>query len=375
MRVGTVAAITGLVGLGVLGAAGAPAGAVTPARTAWWNEAPLGLVLAATPPQPDELLVAEGAGRPDAVAAVDYSVAGTPGAGHDALGVSATLTVSLDTSSSVGTPAVLACPVVPSDAGWPAGGDQRGAPPSSDCSSGRAVAGQVSSDGASVTFPLTPAQQLAGHPGVFNLVLAPASQTPFQAVFRPPGNASFTVNPPPQPGPAAPASSAGAPASGGAGAPPGTPAGGAPGPGGAAPMGAPPPSLASGDLGSVTALPAPAAVGPGAASAPAGPVPGAPARPSPSAAASRPPAAPGRPGGLFGGRRGQLVGVWILVDVGVVLFLFGSDLERAPRLLGSVAARRAGPVPAAPAALEGQAEVRGIGRFARPRTAPPRRLY
>ena len=368
-----------LAALGAFSAGASPADALAPARTAWWNEAPLGLVLSTTPPQPDQLLVGEGTGRPDAVAAVDYSLGGTPGAGHDLLDASATLTLSLDPTSSVGTPSVLACPVAPSAAAWRAGGDQSGAPPAADCSSGRAVSGQVSSDGTTVTFSLTPAQQLAGHPGVFNLILGPAAQTPFQAVFQPPGSAAFTVAPPPPPASATPAPAGGPTGSGGATAPSGTPAGGVPGPSGAAPPGSASPGLGPGDLGSVTALPAPSAAGPASPAPASGTAPGAlpptGGRPAPGAArATGGPTASSRPGGLFGGRREQLLGVWLLVDVGLVLFLFGSDLERAPRLLGSMAARRVRPAAVA-APVEGQGEVRGIGRFARPRTGPPRRLY
>ena len=80
---------------------------------------------------------------------------------------------------------------------------------------------------------------------------------------------------------------------------------------------------------------------------------------------------PARPGeGWLTGRRQRLLAVWILVDVGGALLWFGSAPARAPKLLGSVGAHRSSlPTEGAP-----DQEVRGIGRFARPRTAPPSRL-
>lgn len=89
---------------------------------------------------------------------------------------------------------------------------------------------------------------------------------------------------------------------------------------------------------------------------------------APSVAAHPAPARPGQ--GWLTGRRQQLLAVWILVDVGGLLLWFGSEPARAPKLLGSVGAHRA-------ARAEEEAEdqpVRGIGRFARPRSGPPSRL-
>ncbi|HEX5268625.1 MAG TPA: hypothetical protein VFW24_17810, partial [Acidimicrobiales bacterium] len=195
MRRWPVGAVTGLGALAALGAAAPPAAALTPARTAWWNEAPLGIVVSPSPVRPDQLMVAEGTAAPQAVAAVYYAVTPASGAGTPST-ISATLRMPLDTGSSVGTPAVAACPIQPAAAGWQKGGGQGGAPPAYDCSNGKAVTGQLSSDGGSLVFALTPAQEQAGSAGVFDLELIPTAPTPFQAVFDPPGNSDFTVTPP-----------------------------------------------------------------------------------------------------------------------------------------------------------------------------------
>ena len=383
MRRWPVAGVTGLGALAVLGASATPAAALTPNRTAWWNEAPLGLVVSPSPVQSDQLMVAEGTAAPEAVAAVYYSVAGSQ-SGGDASSVSATLRMPLDPSSSVGTPAVEACPIQPAAAGWRKGGAQTGSPPAYDCTNGKGVGGQLSSDGASLLFTLTPDQQQTGSPGVFDLELIPASATPFQTVFNQPGNGDFTLTAPSPAagGPSAPGP-AGAPAPGGSSAPAGgdqgstAPSGSDTSGAGSGPA-ASSPDLGSGDLGSAPALTAPAlpsaSSAPGTTGAASTATSGGASRVA--AGALRPTASSGGPaGGWLGGRRKQVFGVWLLVDVGLVLFLFGSELERAPRLLGSVAARR-GAAPVPPQADEGAGgEVRGIGRFARMRTEPARRLY
>jgi hypothetical protein len=382
-----VAGVTGLGALAAFGAAAVPAAALTPTRTAWWNEAPLGLVVSPSPVQPNQLMVAEGTATPQAVAAVYYSAAGSQGTGGDVASLSATLRMPLDTGSSVGTPAVEACPIQPAAAGWKKGGDQTGAPPAYDCTNGKGVAGQLSSDGASLLFTLTPAQQQAGSPGVFDLELIPASPTPFQTVFDQPGNGDFAVTAPSPPtgGTAAPGTG-GAPASGGASAPAGGGQGsgspsGSDTSGGGSGFVASSPDLGAGSLGSAPALSAPAA--PSVSAVPgtsaSGSTAGSGGAGRVAAGALRPTASNGSAGsggGWLGGRRKQVFGVWLLVDAGLALFLFGSEMERAPRLLGSVAARR-GAARVEPQTDEGGAvgEVRGIGRFARVRTDPARRLY
>ena len=386
MRRWPVATVSGLGALAALGAAATAAAALTPNRTAWWNEAPLGLVVSPSPVQPDQLMVAEGTAAPQAVAAVYYAVAGSQAAGGAPAAVSATLRMPLDTGSSVGTPAVEACPIQPAAAAWHKGGGQTGTPPADDCSNGKAVAGQLSSDGTSLLFALTPAQQQAGSPGVFDLELVPAAPTPFQTVFNRPTDGDFTVTPPPAAGGTSAPGTGGAPAPGGSSAPAGGDQGsaapsGSDTSGGGSGSVASSPDLGSGDLGSAPALSAPSL--PSSSSAPTG---SGSASTGTSGGVSRVAAGALRPtassasggsgGGWLGGRRKQVFGVWLLVDVGLVLFLYGSELERAPRLLGSVAARRgAARVQPEPEAAPAAVEVRGIGRFARPRAEPARRLY
>ncbi len=68
----------------------------------------------------------------------------------------------------------------------------------------------------------------------------------------------------------------------------------------------------------------------------------------------------------------------LLVMTGLALFFLSSQPERTPRVLGPLASRvtggrsrpESGPVPVPAAAPP----VRGIGRFARERTAAPKRL-
>lgn len=83
------------------------------------------------------------------------------------------------------------------------------------------------------------------------------------------------------------------------------------------------------------------------------------------------PSVPAQPGqGWLTGRRQRLLAVWLLVDVGGLLFWYGAEPVRAPKLLGAVGAHRLEPETVEPDIRP----VRGIGRFARPRSGPPSRL-
>ncbi len=67
----------------------------------------------------------------------------------------------------------------------------------------------------------------------------------------------------------------------------------------------------------------------------------------------------------------------LLVATALALWFVAAQPDRAPRLLGSLRARRPGAgVGAGPVAVATTAPpvVRGVGRFARERTAPPKRL-
>ena len=64
--------------------------------------------------------------------------------------------------------------------------------------------------------------------------------------------------------------------------------------------------------------------------------------------------------------------VSVLLTMGVALWYVGGQPSRAPRLLGSLGSASAAPA----AAPIGASPIRsgGIGRFAKPRSGPPRRL-
>ena len=105
------------------------------------------------------------------------------------------------------------------------------------------------------------------------------------------------------------------------------------------------------------------------------------ATPAPAAAGrqqNRTPASPGSPfpqaAGPIGDRsdnRAERIGaVVMLLLLGGMLWLLGGAPARPPRLLGSLG----GGGGAKPAAVDITAPVRGIGRFARPRTTAPQRL-
>ncbi|HZU72945.1 MAG TPA: hypothetical protein VE990_09265 [Acidimicrobiales bacterium] len=330
---------------GTVAVLAAPATAVVPSKTAWWNELPAGVL-----PGPlvgaNELAVGDSPSGPTAIAALAYQVG--PDVSADPGSAGATLVLPLNTSSSVGTPAVEACPVSPSATGWQAGGNQSGAPPDYSCSA--AVAGQLSPDGSKVTFALSPSQQEAKSPGTFNLVIAPTSGS-FEAVFEVPPDSGFTVTNPPSPGGGPAAGSSPADSTGVA-----APAGPAPAAAGADSGALAPPLTAA----APSASPAPAA-------APAASTTG--ARGS-AGQGSIQPVASATPG-LLHGRRQQLFGVWLMVDSMIVLALFGGGPARAPRLLGSLGSRAPAPEPESPSE---ETVIGGIGRFARPRSGPPRRI-
>ncbi|HET9732128.1 MAG TPA: hypothetical protein VFP54_05585 [Acidimicrobiales bacterium] len=318
------------------------ASADAPDKTAWFSTVPGGIF----PPAPllpaGDLSVGAGpAGSTTSFSAVQYAL-GAP---------EAVLTLTVDVANSQGTPQVVACPTT---SPWSAGPDQSpSAAPTYDCSSPRSVKGQLSADGKTITFRLGPGQ--GSKDGGFSLAVVPdpTATSPFQLDVVAPKQDSLVAA---SPGPTAASTS------------------------GDAALGAPAPDFSSGSApdGSSAALPSDSGAGllgvgavplPGLA---AGPTTAAPPAQSPPAAAAGPArrtqARPVVQKALIGGRRLQVLGVILLVDaVGTMIFL-ATKPERAPRLLGSLAARRsATPLPAA-------VSLGGVGRFARPRTGPPRRL-
>lgn len=321
-------------GLAVLGCASAtgPAAADAPVRTGWWTAATVGGTAAPLPTTADtDLHVASGPQGTLALAAVDYHVLPVD---------TATLVLHITPNSLVGTPVLYACPT--KDEGWKGGGDQPyDTAPVPQCT-GRQVQGVVGTD--TVTFLLDSRSQLL--PGVLSLALVPAAGSTFSLDLTAPGTASLTVAPAEEPAPA-----------GGTTVPEAAPAA----------VGSPPAAAAPG---APAAAPLPA-LGPSAplpAAAPSEVTPpllaGTPATGGTSAvAAGQVPLQPAAATRLTTTDEGRRLATALLVLlVGAGGYLLGKDTRPPLRLLGG-RALRAGPVPE-------DGPVRGLGRFARPRSAP-----
>jgi hypothetical protein len=332
-----------LVGFAVF--TGAAGGAATgPEDKGWWSKAQQAPAPAPAIPVDtatgSNLMVGNDPSGPNAVAAVRYSVPGTiDGEPVDASTVSGTLTLTVAANGVVGTPVVEACPVISS---WQsATGGQWDAQPKYTCAT-KAV-GTFNTDVTAATFPLS--SNLQARPGVFDLVIVPdpANQTPFSVQFTAPGGDSLTVRP------------AGSPASG-SGSAPSAPALDTSSPSSSGPTGADAfPSVVP-DLGIAPS---------GAPLAPTGD-----ATSSHGATTSTPVLtfATPRIASLSDKRGERVVALFLLVALGLVVWWFGGQPIRAPRLLGSLGDRD---TPGDDAVFVRSG---GIGRFARPRSHRPPRL-
>ena len=332
----SIGLVIGLAIAQTLGFAG-PAGAATigPDAQGWWSEAqqapqPLPVDTITGP----NLQVGGDPTGPNAIAAVRFVVPGTiDDAPVDPSSVSATLTLKVAPNTTIGTPAVVACPVLGT---WqPASAGAWSTRPAYNCD--RSAAATASGD--SMVFKLDPSLQATSGRYDLALVPAPTNQAPFSVQFLPPAGDSLALG-------------SGAPAAGAGESEP-------------APDTEPLPvtpdtSAASVPLGGSPSF----AVG--------GPLPVEPApEATPGARASTPRANSLLPGPLRRAstkRSQQAIALVMLALIVLALWWFGGEQVRAPRLLGSLG--------------EGvQVEdpnvyVRsgGIGRFARPRTGPPARL-
>jgi hypothetical protein len=331
--------------------AASPAAADAPARTGWWNRAAVG---GSSVPYPTTkkggLHVGNDVQGPNAFAALRYQVAGKP---------EATLTLQVASNGTVGTPKLQACPVTSDD--WKAGADQPwSAAPHYRCA-GRSTPGHVSDDGKTVTWEVTGEQQL--RPGVLDLAIVPATGSkPFSVDFAKPGADSLSMSSTANLAP-----------------PAGNPA--------------PPPSSSSSD--DTQGSSGPLSPGKLPADGPASKTdPGAdgnvrlPEVASPTGAAAAQ-AADARQGGLSPDARREIA-LAALVVTAFALMYAGLQQQRRPLgLLASTtgtAAGRDGEASATSAAdttggpsttgrnLSVAAPVRGLGRFARPRSEPPHRL-
>lgn len=278
-------------------------------------------------------------------------------------GVRASLDVSVREGSASGTPDVVACPTAGAD--WAEGGNQpMDAAPEVDCSLSLAYA-VVSEDGLTLSFGLDSAFEVA--PGTWSIALVPApggvsagpppkAPLPFTVDLQPPASGAFVL----EEAFALPALPTDSTSSGIAG-----PDGGS----------AEPASgfAAVGDLGDLPAttgaVDAPA-LDPAVAAPP--PAPAATALPAPLAA--RPLLV--RPAAVSGDDdSGRRLLALIALAAGSAAVGYAAGQQRpGPRLIGG-RARLGGPAAAAVLASDPtQDRPRGIGRFAKPREAAPRRL-
>jgi hypothetical protein len=372
-RVGRTAAIVAAACL-----VGAPAAfaasALRAVQSGWWNEASIGSLAPPSVTSPGQLQVSDDSRGPLSFAAVRVAVpAGTPGT--DILRM--TLPIP---SGAVGTPAVSACPTTSS---WHSGADQpSGAAPGYSCA-GRQANGSASATNETWSIPVS----WAAHAGVaVALVPTPGSTLPFSVTYTAPGATSFVLVSAPRPAPSS------TPGPGPAGPAPASPAAAT---GSQSPGTATAPVLVTG--GSALAVPVAGAVAlavrgsPSGASSAPGPSVGTTSSPTGTGPSTAPTPGSGptavaapissAPGGGSGagdpgsGRAGRVMAFGLLVILMLALVGLAARPERVPRLLGSVGAARRATAPTAPGAVPVVATAAGgIGRFARPRTGPPRRL-
>jgi hypothetical protein len=321
--------------LGFAGVAGAAT--IGPDAQGWWSEAqqaPQQLpVDSVTGPN---LEVGGDPTGPNAIAAVRFIVPGTiDDQAVDPASVSATLTLKVAPNTTIGTPAVVACPVLGT---WvPASAGAWSTKPLYNCD--HSAAGTLSDDKASMVFKLDPSLQSHGTYDVA-LVPAPANQAPFSIQFLPAGADSLTLG-------------SGSLTSEPGGTEPPVPA-----------TDTPLPSAPDSNAGSVRLGSSSFDAGP---PLPLGATPAvSPGRPSTPTANSLLPAPLRRV--VSTKRSQQAIALGMLGVIVLALWWFGGEQARAPRLLGSLGDGVDIDNPNL------YVHTGGIGRFARPRTKPPARL-
>ena len=317
------------------GAAGAvPVG---PDAQGWWREAqqaPQALPVDTVTGK--NLEVGGDPTGPNAIAAVRFIVPGTvDGEPVDPASVSATLTLQVASNGAVGTPAVVACPIVGSWQQATAGAWSTR--PNYSCSP--SATGTLSADKTAMAFKLDPSLQARA--GIYDVALvpAPANQAPFSVQFLPAGGDSLALES------GSPAATAGGPVAPPAETPVEAPTDNA----ATAPVGGP----SSFDVGSGLPLVSVPAVTPAARPATPG--------------ASRLLPTPLRRA-VSTKRSQQAIALVMLGAIVGSLWWFGGEQARAPRLLGSLGEGVKVEDPNL------YVRTGGIGRFARPRTKPPARL-
>jgi hypothetical protein len=258
---------------------------------------------------------------------------------------SATVVLSLDVAQTgnVGTPAVTACATT---SAWTPGGDQAASSaPSYSCGGGRESVGVVSASGATETWSLGPTFLAPGSQATYDVALVPdpGAGTPFSVDYSQPTPSSVAITGPPAQG----SSPSPAPADT---TPPDTGFAAQPAPAVTFPVNIPAAVTPAPALATSPAPPTSAVAAPGA-------------RPAGGEAAA--PAVASASGGVQGRR---VMAAAVLVALGVALYLISRRPARAPKLIGAFASANAAPPPV-------PVRVRGIGRFAKPRSGPPPRLF
>jgi hypothetical protein len=347
---------------------GGPAmAAVSSVQSGWWNEASAGGISAPSTTPSNDLQVSNGLQGPLSFAAVRFTLpSGTPGSAD----VSLDLTIPSGSASDVGTPAVSACPTT---GAWKPGGDQPASTkPGYDCTGGKEANGVVASGGGSETWTF-PASWASGSTVSVALVPTAGTQTPFAVEYQDPTAASVSVLGPSAAG-AAPTATQPLPGQ--------SPSPAAVQPSGASAGGSP---VAQGPI-SGSSAPGATPVGPGTATLGAGagvapsfsglaagngssPSAQPAALPHASAApASEPPSAESAAAAKPSDRAARIMAVCVLVLTGLALFFLAGRPSRPARKLGAFASAADGPGGMQPAL------VGGLGRFARARFAPPKRI-
>lgn len=376
----------------VLAASAGSAAADPTVQSGWWNEAAVGPVQPPATTPANQLQVSYGGSSGSslsggfkgtlAFSAVRITLPpGTPAS--DVV----SLKLTIPSSSSVGTVAVSACPTTSS---WKPGANQPAkSAPGYSCKGHQADGKATAAD---ETWSI-PASWASGGALSVALIPTPGTTAPFSVSYNQPTAASVTFVAPASPGSVMPVSEPGAPfspapsgigsSSAGVPASPG-PAAATAGSAVAAPAGSPAAAPALGSLGSGSAAT-------GSTGSPNSAISGAPASAAPGG---------GTPVSTTHGRGGRIMAFVLLVGLAVALFGLSAQSDRPPQLLGPLGARgrsglggsrarqmvsaaagemdpyqQGGPArPAAHPVVVAAAPVRGIGRFARPRLAPPKRL-
>lgn len=311
----------------------------SPPEYGWWNKQqalpvqgdPTGVGLTTVPTVPapatvpaDGIYVASDGSGPSAIAALRYAAGGA-----------GTLTLQLAEGTTLtGTEKVVACPVqggfTPTQNGaWAArpGYDETAC----------VVEGKPAADGTSFSFEI-PASFASTLGDVSVVITSAPGATPFSLPFDKPADDSFVVT-----APATPSSYSSD-------------------------------AVSSYDPGSAS-YSAPGASSSG--SSPSFAAPSAPSTPAPSASGGGQAAVPVIPAALpaalrHGSRSDQVAAVLVLVLIGGAFWILSNRPQRLPRLLGSVGGHaEALDADAVAAATVRTSRPRGVGRFARHRSAPP----